>query len=219
MERRGDWPVIRVLVADDHTIVRQGLVSLVEACPDCRVVAQAQDGYEAVTLVQALQPDVAVIDVNMPRLSGLAAVPQIQALGLATRMLVLTMHEEKDYVINLVKAGAAGYLLKDSAADELIAAIKAVAQGRQYFGAWAVDVLAEQTRRPVAVDAPPLAVLTSREREVFRLITEGRTTKQIAATLRISAKTAENHRGRILNKLAVHNTAELMRFAAKQGLL
>jgi DNA-binding NarL/FixJ family response regulator len=210
--------MIRVLVADDHTIVRQGVVSLLEAAGDCQVVAQASDGAEALAQALATRPDVAVLDIGMPRLSGLEVVRRLRQEAPHTRILVLTMHEEEEYVLHVVKAGASGYLVKDSAATELLAAVRALARGQGYFGPYAAKVLAEQYRRPE--EAPdPYGALTPREREVFHLVVEGRTTKEVAKALRISPKTAENHRARLMEKLGVHNTAELVRYAARRGLL
>lgn len=210
--------MIRVLVADDHTIVRQGVVSLLEASGDCTVVAQASDGVEAVERAVATSPDVAVVDIGMPRLSGLEAVRRIRQEAPRVRILVLTMHEEEEYVVHLVKAGASGYLVKDSAATDLLAAVRALARGQGYLGPYAARVLAEQYRRPEEA-ADPYGALTPREREVFHLVVDGRTTKEIAKQLGISPKTAENHRARLMEKLGVHNTAELVRYAAKKRLL
>jgi DNA-binding NarL/FixJ family response regulator len=212
---------IRVLVADDHTIVRQGVVSLLEAGGDCEVVAQASDGMEAVERALQTHPDVAVLDIGMPRLSGLEAVRRIHQEAPKIRVLVLTMHEEEEYVVHLVRAGASGYLVKDSAAGELLAAVRALARGHGYFGPYAARVLAEQYRHPRDPDAAPdpYGTLTAREREVFHLVVDGKTTKEVAKTLGISPKTAENHRTRLMEKLDVHNTAELVRYAARRGLL
>jgi two-component system, NarL family, response regulator NreC len=209
---------IRVLVADDHTIVRQGVVSLLQASGDCTVVGEASDGMEAVEQTLATRPDVVVLDIGMPRLSGLEAVRRIRQEAPRTRILVLTMHEEEEYVVHLVKAGASGYLVKDSAAGELLAAVRALARGQGYLGPYAARVLAEQYRRPEE-SADPYGNLTPREREVFHLVVDGRTTKEIARQLAISPKTAENHRSRLMDKLGVHNTAELVRYAAKKRLL
>ena len=210
---------IRVLVADDHTIVRQGLVSLLGDGGECQVVAEAGDGLEAVEKAAATRPEVAVLDISMPRLSGLEAVRRIREAVPETKILVLTVHDEEEYVLHLVRAGASGYLVKDSAAGELLAAVKALASGQGYFGPQAAKILAEQYRRPEGVAEDPYGSLTPREREVFHLVVEGRTTKEIAKTLGISGKTAENHRSRLMEKLDVHNTAELVRYAARKGLL
>jgi len=210
---------IRVLVADDHTIVRQGVVSLLEAGGDCEVVAQASDGVEAVEKALATRPDVAVLDIGMPRLSGLEAVRRIRQEAPKVRVLVLTMHEEEEYVVHLVRAGASGYLVKDSAAGELLAAVRALSRGHGYFGPYAAQVLADQYRHPEGQAQDPYGALTAREREVFHLVVDGKTTKEVAKALGISPKTAENHRTRLMEKLDVHNSAELVRYAARRGLL
>ncbi|MDY7094716.1 MAG: response regulator transcription factor [Acidobacteriota bacterium] len=210
---------IRVLVADDHTIVRQGLVSLLDEGGDCEVVAQAGDGVEAVELALRQRPDVAVLDLSMPRLGGLEAARRIHEELPSTRILVLTVHEEEEYVLPVVRAGASGYLVKDSAASELLAAVRALAAGEGYFGPQAARVLAEQYRHPERTPEDPYGSLTPREREVFHLVVEGKTTKEVGKALGISTKTAENHRTRLMDKLGVHNTVELVRYAARKGLL
>jgi two-component system, NarL family, response regulator NreC len=210
---------VRVLVADDHTIVRKGLVNLLVESGECEVVAEAADGLEAVEKAQATHPDVAILDLSMPRLSGLEAVRRIHELLPQTRVLVLTVHEEEEYVLPIVRAGASGYLIKDSAVAELLAAVRALRSGQGYFGPQAARVLAEQYRRPEGAADDPYGALSPREREVFHLVVDGRTTKEIARALGISVKTADNHRYRLMEKLDVHNTAELVRYAARRGLL
>ena len=210
---------VRVLVADDHTIVRKGLVNLLIESGECEVVAEAADGLEAVEKAQATRPDVAILDLSMPRLTGLEAVRRIHETLPQTRVLMLTVHEEEEYVLPLVRAGAAGYLIKDSAVGELLAAVRALHAGQGYFGPQAARVLAEQYRHPGRSADDPYGDLSPREREVFHLVVEGKTTKEIAHTLGISVKTADNHRYRLMEKLDVHNTAELVRYAARRGLL
>jgi DNA-binding NarL/FixJ family response regulator len=209
---------VRVLVADDHTLVRQGLVSLLVESGECEVVAEAADGLEAVEKARATRPEVAVIDLTMPRLSGLEAVRRIHEELPQVRVLALTVHEEEEYILPVVRAGASGYLVKDSAVAELLAAVRALHAGQGYFGPQAARVLAEQYRQPATVENP-YGGLSPREREVFHLVIAGRTTKEIAHELGISVKTADNHRCRLLEKLGVHNTAELVRYAARRGLL
>ncbi|HMB53362.1 MAG TPA: response regulator transcription factor [Thermoanaerobaculia bacterium] len=210
---------IRVLVADDHTLVRQGLVGLLEDSGECTVVAEAADGMEAVDKVAQSHPDVAVVDLSMPRLSGLEAVRRIREQHPQVRVLVLTVHEEEEYVLPIIRAGASGYLVKDSPVADLLAAVRTVAAGQAYFGPQAARVLAESHRRPPDSSDDPYEDLTPREREVLHQVVEGATTKEIAKTLGISVKTAENHRGRMMDKLGLHNTAEVVRYAAKKGLL
>jgi two-component system response regulator NreC len=210
---------IRVLVADDHTIVRDGLVALLNGSGDCQVVAQAADGMSTVELALKTQPDVVVVDISMPKLNGIEVVRRLTKELENTRILVLTMHAEEEYVMHVVRAGAAGFLLKDSASAEMLAAVRALAGGRGYFGTHASKVLAQQVQNPHAPLEDPYRDLTSREREVFHLIVEGMTTKEIARQLGTSTKTAENHRFRVLDKLGVRNTAELIRYAARHGLM
>jgi DNA-binding NarL/FixJ family response regulator len=210
---------IRVLVADDHTIVRDGLVALLNGSGDCQVVAPAADGVTTVDLALKTQPDVVVVDISMPKLNGSEVVRRLTKELESTRILVLTMHAEAASVMHVVRAGAAGFLLKDSASAEMLAAVRALASGRGYFGTHASKVLAQQVQKPHAQLEDPYRDLTSREREVFHLIVEGMTTKEIARQLGTSTKTAENHRFRVLDKLGARNTAELIRYAARHGLM
>ncbi|MCB1608154.1 MAG: response regulator transcription factor [Xanthomonadales bacterium] len=210
---------IRVLVADDHTILREGLVALLNSSGDCRVIGQAADGMSAVELALQTEPDVIVLDISMPRLNGIEVIRRLSKELDHTRILVLTMHTEEEYVLHVVRAGASGFLLKDSASDELLGAVRALANGRGYFGIHASQVLAQQIQQPGSRIEDPYRDLTAREREVFHLIVEGMTTKEIARHLNISTKTAENHRFRSMDKLGARNTAELIRYAVKHGLL
>jgi DNA-binding NarL/FixJ family response regulator len=210
---------MRVLVADDHTMVRESLVAVLQAQDDVEVVAQASDGLEAVEKACLTHPDVVVADLSMPRLSGLEVVRRLRESAPGTRVLVLTMHQEDEYVLQAVRAGAAGYLVKDSAAAELVDAVRSLHAGRDYFGPQASRALAQQVQNPDRGGADPYGQLTAREREVFHLIAEGFTTKEVARRLGISVKTAENHRGKVLAKLDVRNTAELVRYALRKGLL
>jgi DNA-binding NarL/FixJ family response regulator len=210
---------IRTLVADDHRIVRESLVSVLEASGTCEVVGQAADGIEAVELALKLRPEVAIVDISMPRLGGLEVVRRLRAELPDTRVLVLTMHEEEEYVLHVVRAGGAGYLLKDAATTELLQAVRDLHAGRGHFGPYAARVLAEQAKQPRRDLDDPYGRLTAREREVFHLLIEGRTTKEVARALDISAKTAENHRAHVLEKLGAHNIADLVRYAVRKGLL
>ena len=209
---------IRVLVADDHRIVREGLVRILEEAPDCDVVAQAGDGMEAVEVARATLPDVVVLDLSMPRLSGLESLRRIRREAPRARVLVLTVHEESEYVVAALAAGATGYLLKDSAAEELLEAVRLLHQGQGYLGPQAALAVAGGIRSPARV-MDPYGSLTPREREVFHLVADGLTIKEIAHRLGISSKTAENHRSRLLAKLELRNAAELVRYAARRGLL
>ena len=212
-------PPLRVLVADDHTLVRESLVAVLEADGRCVVVGQAANGSDALAAVVRLDPDVAIVDISMPGLGGLEVVRRLRGDAPRTRVLVLTMHEEQEYLLQAVRAGAAGFLLKDSPTVELIAAVAAVGAGRGHFGPLAAAVLAGQLHAPTRAIDDPDRDLTAREREVFHLIIEGLSTKEVARRLDISAKTAENHRARVLAKLEARNTADVIRYAARRGLL
>jgi DNA-binding NarL/FixJ family response regulator len=207
-------------VADDHTIVRQGLVGILKKSEEIEVVAEAADGHEAVEKALKSRPDVAVVDVSMPRLSGIEAARRIHEALPTTRILVLTMHDDEEYILRMVRAGASGYLLKDGAASELLAGIKAVKSGKTFFGPHATKALAEAFQRDRPEEsADPYERLTNREREVFQLVVEGKTNAEIAGILFISGKTVDNHRTRLMEKLNVHSTAELVRYAARHKLL
>ena len=210
---------IRVLIADDHTMVRESLVSVLNGSGACVVVAEAADGLAAMEKALEFRPDVAIIDISMPRLGGLEVVRRLHTELPGTRVLVLTMHDEEEYVLHAVRAGAAGYLLKDSATRELILAVTNLHAGRGHFGASAARVLAEQVHRPKTDLEDPYGDLTRREREVFHLMIEGQSSKEIARKLGISTKTVENHRGHVLEKLKARNTADVVRYAMRKGLL
>lgn len=210
---------IRVLIADDHTIVRQGLVSLLRESGRCEIVAEAANGLEAVEKALATKPGVALIDITMPRLNGFEVVRRIREALPDTRILVLTMHEDEEYVLPIVRAGAHGYLLKNTASSELMAAVQALHEGKHFFGPEATRAMAEQLRNPGETAADPYQRLTPREREVFHLVVVGKGSKEISRVLGISAKTAENHRSRLMEKLNVHSAVELVNYAARKGLL
>ena len=210
---------IRILIADDPPLVRESLVGLLQAEGDVQVVAQAADGAETIEKALAVRPDIVVADLSMPRLGGIEVVRRLREQLPGTRVLVLTMHQEDEYVLQAVRAGASGYLVKDSAASELLAAVRNLHAGRGHFGPQAARTLAQQLQHPERTLDDPYGRLTAREREVFHLIAEGHTTKEVARKLDISVKTAENHRSRVLDKIGVRNTAELVRYALRKGLL
>jgi len=206
----------RVLVADDHTMVRQGLVGILKASGEVEVVGEAADGHEAVEKALETRPDVVILDVSMPRLNGIEAARRIRKALPETRILVLTMHDDDEYVHKMVNAGASGYILKDGAAWELVTAIQTLHAGKDYFTAQARKAL--NGFAPSASD-DPIARLTDREREIFQLLTEGKRNAEIATLLGISPKTVDNHRTRLMEKIGVHSVSELLRFAARRGLL
>lgn len=211
--------MIRLLVADDHTVLRECLVTALRASGDCVVVGEAGDGIAAVEQAHALRPDVAVIDISMPRLSGIDVVRRLTEELPRTRVLVLTMHEEDEYVVQMVRAGAAGYLVKHAATEELLNAIRAIAAGGVYFGPYATKILAERLHSPQDLPQDPYGSLSDREREVLHLVVDGLTIKEIAKRLDITMKAAENHRSRVLSKLGVRNSAELVRYAVRKRIV
>jgi DNA-binding NarL/FixJ family response regulator len=211
--------VIRLLIADDHTVLRECLVTALRASGDCLVVAEAGDGVSAIEQAHAVRPDVAIVDISMPRLNGIEVVRRLTTELPRPRVLVLTMHEEEEYVLQVVRAGASGYLIKHTATAELVDAIRTIAGGGVHFGPYATRVLAEQLQQPQKQTADPYGTLSAREREVLHLVVDGLTIKEIAQRLDISTKTAENHRGRVLTKLGMRNSAELVRYAMRKRLV
>ncbi len=212
---------IRVLLAEDHTIVRQGLRSILDGREGIQVVGEAKDGREAVEKTQELQPDIVLMDLSMPLLSGLEATRQIKSQCPQIEVLVLTMHADEEYVFQILQAGASGYLLKQSAVGELVAAIQAVCEGNSYLSPAIsrkiVDEYVRQAREQGKVD--PYEQLTDREREVLHLIAEGHSTQEIADLLFISPKTVRGHRSSLTEKLDLHSNAELTRYAIRKGIV
>jgi DNA-binding NarL/FixJ family response regulator len=217
---RGE-PVIRVIVADDHHLVRQGIRALLEKADDIEVVGEAADGQEAVELVERLIPDVLVMDMAMPRLSGNQAIGRVRALRVATQVVILSMYSDETLVRQALRDGARGYLLKRSVTEELLLAIRAASQGEIYLSpAISRPIVAGLLTLQADTDASsPFERLTSREREVLQLISEGHTNKAIALVLKVSVKTVEKHRANLMSKLNVHDLAGLIRVAIQHGLV
>jgi DNA-binding NarL/FixJ family response regulator len=215
--------VIRVLLADDHTIVRQGVRMCLEAMGDIEVVAEAEDGQAAVLLAAQLRPDVAVVDLTMPRLNGVEAIRQIKRDVPATEVVVLSVHDSEAYVVQALRAGAAGYVLKRNAATELAAAIRAARDGQAYLHpAIARRVIDDYLSRIHASEeavSEPHERLTPREREVLQLAAEGHSTKSIAGLLCLSTKTVEHHRASVMTKLGLRGQTELVKYAIRAGLV
>ena len=211
--------MIRILLADDHTVLRESLAAVLRTSTDCVVVGEANDGIEAIERAMELRPDIAVVDISMPRLSGIEVTRRIVTQLPHTRVLVLTMHEEEEYVLHMIRAGAAGYMIKRAATSELLSAVRTIAAGGVHFGAHAARALAMQLQHPQALSEDPYGSLSPREREVLHLVVDGLSTKEIARQLDITVKTAENHRCRILEKLDVRNSAELVRYAMRKRLV
>jgi DNA-binding NarL/FixJ family response regulator len=213
-------PKMRILLADDHQMVREGLKGLLELVLGAEVVGEAGDGRTALDMARKLEPDIIVMDVGMPGLNGIEATRQILGDRPDTRVIALSMHSEKRFVLGMLDAGASGYVLKESAIDELTKAIETVAAGQTYLSpkiaATVVDALRMKGEPSDATQ--PAASLTPREREVLQLIAEGQTTKEIAEGLHVSVKTVEAHRRGIMEKLDLHNVAQLTRYAIREGL-
>jgi len=212
---------LRIVLGDDHLLMRQGLRKILEERPDWTIVAEAGDGREAVRQVLEVEPDVAVLDIGMPLLNGIDATAQIVRKLPSVRILVLSMHDDHAYVTRAVRAGAKGYLLKDAAGSDLINAIDAVAAGKSFFSPPAAKVVLDEYVKRLADQGTMdrYDSLSEREREVFQLVAEGRSTKEIAELLSISAATVETHRAHILEKLDIRNTAELVLFAVRRGVI
>jgi DNA-binding NarL/FixJ family response regulator len=211
---------IRVLVADDHTLMRDGLRALVSSAPDMEVVAEASDGREAIEQAQRTRPDVILLDIAMPGLGGLETVPALKRHVPEARILILTQYEQPEYVRRFLQLGVGGYVLKKAAAGELLAAIRAVHRGGLVVDpAVAHDVLRESTSGPRAATDDPYESLTERERQVLKLVAEGRSNKEVAAFLDISVKTAMTHREHVMRKLGLHNRTDLTRFALRRGII
>jgi two-component system, NarL family, response regulator NreC len=212
---------LRVLLADDHIVMRTGLRALLERQPNLEVVGESENGREAIELVASLKPDVVVMDVGMPVLNGIEATKTIVTQHPTTAVVILSMYVDESYIMRALKAGARGYLLKDSAPADLIGAIQAVSQNKSFFSPKVSRILAEDYVRVLkqkgAVDSYDL--LTSREREILQLIAEGKANKEVAAALNISPYTVETHRSHILEKLNLHNPAELILYAVRKGLI
>jgi DNA-binding NarL/FixJ family response regulator len=208
---------ICVLVVDDHAIVREGICHLLAQQRDLKIVGQATDGEQALTQVAALHPDVVLMDIAMPQMNGLEATQKIVAAFPATRILVLTQHETMDYVLPLMRAGAAGYMLKAANAQELTRAIRAVHTEGAFLPPSILRTLVDGIAQARAAQGQ--ASLTEREREILRLIAEGLGVNQVAKKLCISAKTVITHRGNIMEKLGVHNTVELIKYAIREGIV
>ena len=210
---------IRVLLADDHALVRAGIRSLLEKLPDIEVVAEASDGREAIRLVEKHEPHVLLTDIAMPGLNGLEVTRHLANTFPKVRVLILSMYADEEHLYLALRAGAAGYLLKGSAREELELAIRAVARGDTYLSPPVAKITIREYSGRVNAESCPLRKLSPRQEQVLQLIAEGKTTKQVALELNISVKTVETHRMQLMDRLGIHDIAGLLRFAIKVGLV
>ncbi len=212
---------IRVLIADDHVVLRDGLRALLSMYEDVEVVGEAGDGLEALDKTMELQPDVVLMDIAMPRLGGLEATLELRQRRLSTKVLVLTQYDNKEYVFQMLKAGAAGYIVKKAAGTDLVSAIRAVHSGESFLHSSAATALVDSYLAEGKGDERErgLNELSDRETEVLKLLAEGSTNREIAELLRLSVKTITSHRSSIMEKLDIHNRTELVKFAIRAGLV
>jgi two-component system, NarL family, response regulator NreC len=221
MRPAGSLDKIRVLLADDHTILRAGLKMMLNAQPDIETVGEASDGRQAISEAERLSPDVVIMDITMPECNGIEATRHIKRLLPDVRVLVLTMHENEEYLFQTLRAGAAGYMLKEAADTDLISAIRVVASGRFYLSPSAQSMLVSDYLQRVHTgeERDSYSALTEREREILKLVAEGYTNNRIGERLFISPKTVDTHRTHVMDKLNLHSRAELVRYAMRRGLL
>jgi len=212
---------LRVLLADDHGIVRRGLRALLETEPGLTVVAEAADGLEAVRLGDEVSPDIAIVDIGMPMMNGLEVTARLQKMAHPPRVIILSMHADESYILRALTAGARAYLLKEGADEDLLPAVRAVAAGKPFFSAAVTAVLIEDHIRRLQSRGltDPYHLLTDREREVLQLLAEGRTNKEVAALLDVGLSTVETHRANLMEKLNLHNTADIVLYAVRKGII
>ncbi|HBE45487.1 MAG TPA: DNA-binding response regulator [Deltaproteobacteria bacterium] len=210
---------VKIILADDHKIIREGLKALLEKQQGIEVIAEAQDGISTVRLTKKLSPDLVIMDIGMPDMNGIDATRMIISETKNVKVIALSMHSDRRFVLEMLKAGASGYLLKDSAFEELTLAINTVMAGQPYLSPKITDVvIREYIHAPQKDEKSVFTTLTAREREVLQLIAEGKSTKQIASSLNVSVKTIETHRQQIMEKLNIHSIAELTKYAIREGI-
>lgn len=211
--------MIKIIVAEDHHLVREGILSLLEKAEDIEIIAEAEDGEEAVQLVQQHRPDVLLTDIGMPRLNGIQAAEKIRDMGLETRVVILSMHSNKSLIRQSMRSGAKGYVLKSGIKDELLMALRAAARNGTYLSPEVSELLMADFGTPAAEGQDGFDLLNTREREILKLISEGYTNKSIADLMHLSVKTIEKDRTSLLEKLQVRDLASLIRLAMKHGLI
>ncbi len=210
---------IKIIIADDHKIMREGLKALIEKQPDMEVAAEAQDGLTTTKLARKMLPQVIIMDIGMPEMNGIDATRQIISAHKDIKIIALSMHSDRRFVLEMLKAGASGYLLKDSAFEELVSAVHTVMTGQSYLSPRITDIVVKEYLYNLPKnESTVFTVLTVREREVLQLLAEGKSTKQIASTLNLSVKTVETHRQQIMDKLEIRTVAELTKYAIREGL-
>jgi DNA-binding NarL/FixJ family response regulator len=212
---------VRVLLADDHGIVRRGLRSLLETEPTITVVAEAADGLEALRLCGEHKPDTLIVDIGMPKLNGIEVAARAQKLDRPPAVIILSMHSDESYIARALAAGARAYLLKDATDEDLIPALRAVMQGRPFFSPAVTAVLVEDYMRQLRARGltDTYHLLTDREKEVLQLLAEGRSNKEVATLLELGLSTVETHRANLMQKLNLHNTAEIVLYAVRKGII
>ena len=212
---------MRVLLADDHGIVRRGLRSLLESQSGIDVVGEAADGFEALRLSTELNPDILILDVAMPKMNGIDVAARLQKLERPPSVIVLSMHTDESYIIRALAAGARGYLLKDATDEDLLPAIRSVAAGKPFFSPAVTAVLMEDYMRQLQARglSDSYHLLTDRERQVLQLLAEGRSNKEVATLLDVGVSTVETHRANLMQKLSLHNTAEIVLYAVRKGII
>ncbi len=211
---------LKIVLADDHTLVRQGIETLLSGKEAYEIVGQAGDGYEALELIEEHEPDIAIIDISMPRLNGLEAARKLKDKGMDLDVIFLSMYDDEGYIRRAIKTGASGYLLKEDAIDELEEAIESVRNGFHYMSPPILTSLVEMTERGLsAIEPDVLDRLTSREREILQLIAEGNSNKEIAELLSRSVETVRTHRANLMEKLDIHSAEEIREFALKEGII
>ena len=212
---------MRVLLADDHGIVRRGLRVLLETEPGVTVVGEAADGLDALRMAEELRPDLLILDIGMPRLNGIDVAARAQKLQPPPRVIMLSMHADESYVLRALDAGARAYLLKDATDEDLIPAVRAVARDKRFFSPAIAGVLAEDYVRQMQARGldDSYGLLTDREKEVLQLLAEGRANKDVAAVLQVGVSTVETHRANLMQKLGLHNTADIVLYAVRKGII
>lgn len=212
---------MRVLLADDHAIVRRGLRSLLESEPGVSVVAEAADGLDAIRLSEEHEPDLVILDVGMPKLNGIDVAARLQKAKRPPSVIILSMHADESYIIRALSAGARAYLLKDATDEDLLPAVRTVAAGKPFFSPAVTGVLVEDYVRQLQTRGltDSYHLLTDREKEVLQLLAEGRSNKEVAALLNLGLSTVETHRGNLMQKLNLHNTAEIVLYAVRKGII